>query len=101
MRAVHHHSATATIRLEPLYATDLALMDGVAGVLRGKASETLRGTLRRRGNVFVLYPEQPQERVLEKTETTAPSGAPPPRSAALLMHPKPLARGADVAPHVL
>jgi hypothetical protein len=78
VRAVHHHSATATIRLEPLYATDLELMDGVTGVLRGKAGESLRGTLRRRGNVFVLYPEQPQERVLEKTETTAPSGAPPP-----------------------
>lgn len=78
VRAVHHHSATATIRLEPLYATDLELMDGVTGVLRGKAGESLRGTLRRRGNVFVLHPEQPQARVLEKTETTAPSGAPPP-----------------------
>ena len=71
VRAVQHHSATTTTTLEPLYATDLDLMDGVTGELRGTAGETLRGTLRRRGNVFVLHPEQPQERVLEKTETTS------------------------------
>jgi len=78
VRAVQHHTSTATTTLEPLYATDLELMDGVTGELRGKSGETLRGTLRQRGNVFVLHPERPQEKVLEKTETTAPSGASPP-----------------------
>jgi hypothetical protein len=92
VRAVQHHSATATTTLEPLYATDLELMDGVTGELRRTAGETLRGTLRRQGNVFVLHPEQPQEMVLEKTETTSPAAPQSARRA------KPKAKRPERAP---
>ena len=76
VRAVQHHSSTSTTTLEPLYATDLDVMDGLAGELRGKAGDRLRGTLRRRGNVFVLSPEQPSESVSTKAESTASSPSP-------------------------
>ena len=71
VRSVQHHTATATTTLEPLYATDVELMNGVTGQLRVPSGQTLRGTLRQRGNVFVLDPEQKDERVLEQPDTTS------------------------------
>lgn len=71
VRAVQHHSSTATTTLEPLYATDLDVMDGATGELLRKTGERLRGTLRRRGNVFVLTPEPTQDKVLPKAESAA------------------------------
>jgi hypothetical protein len=69
------HTSGATTTLEPLYAADSVLLDGVTGELRGEAGERLRGTLRRRGNVFALSREQPQEKGLEETKATSPSRA--------------------------
>jgi hypothetical protein len=74
VRAVQHHSSTATTTLEPMYATDLDVMDGVTGELLRKKGERLRGTLRRRGNVFVLSPE-PTEPTQDKVVTKAESAA--------------------------
>lgn len=83
VRSVQHHTATATTTLEPLYATDVELMNGVTGQLRVPSGQTLRGTLRQRGNVFVLLPEQKDERVLEQTDTTStPPPAPQPAKRA-------------------
>lgn len=83
VRSVQHHTATATTTLEPLYATDVELMNGVTGQLRVPSGQTLRGTLRQRGNVFVLDPEQKDERVLEQPDTTStPTPTPPPAKRA-------------------
>lgn len=68
------HAPTATMTLEPLYASDLALLDGATGELRGPSGERLRGTLRRRGAVFELYPEEKQEAV-QKTGNISPSAS--------------------------
>jgi hypothetical protein len=76
VRAVQHHSSTSTTTLEPLYATDLDVMDGLAGELRGKAGDRLRGTLRRRGNVFVLSPEQPPDTMSTTAQSTVSSPSP-------------------------
>jgi hypothetical protein len=81
VRTIAHHTPTAMTTLEPLYATDAELMDGARGELRGKTVGPLRGTLRRQGNAFALHPEQPQQKVLEKTETTSPLASPPARRA--------------------
>jgi hypothetical protein len=81
VRTIAHHTPTAKTTLEPLYATDAELMDGARGELRGKTGESLRGTLRRQGNAFALHPEQPQQKMLEKTETTSPLASPPARRA--------------------
>jgi hypothetical protein len=76
VRAVQHHSSTATTTLEPMYATDLDVMDGVTGELLRKTGGGLRGTLRRRGNVFVLSPEAPQDKVVTKPGSEASRPAP-------------------------
>jgi hypothetical protein len=84
VRTIAHHTPTAITTLEPLYATDAELMDGARGELRGKTGGSLRGTLRRQGDAFALHPEQPQQKVLEKTEkteTTSPLASPPARRA--------------------
>ncbi len=81
VRTVAQHTPTAITMLEPLYATDAESMDGIVGELRGKAGKLLRGTLRRQGNAFALFPEQPQQEVLEKTETKSPVASPPPPAA--------------------
>lgn len=76
VRTIAHHTPTATTKIEPLYATDADLLDGATGELRGKAGEPVRGTLRREGNVFTFYPEQPQGEAVEETETTAVASPP-------------------------
>ena len=81
VRTIAHHTPTAMTTLEPFYATDAELMDGATGELRGKTGGSLRGTLRRQGDAFALHPEQPQQKVLEKTETASPLASPPARRA--------------------
>jgi hypothetical protein len=80
VRTIAHHSHTARTMVEPLYGTDAELMDGARGELRGKTGEPLRGTLRRQGNAFALHPDQAEQKVLEKTETTSPVASQPVRA---------------------
>lgn len=66
-----HDTSTSTTTVEPLYAAELEVLDGVTGELRGKAGERVRGTLRRLGDVFALYPEGSQG----KPKAASPSEA--------------------------
>ena len=81
VRTIAYHTPTARTMVEPLYATDAELIDGATGELRGKTGEPLRGTLRREGNAFALHPEQSQQKVVEKAETTSPEASQPVRRA--------------------
>ena len=92
VRTIAHHSPTAMPTLEPLYGTDAELMDGASGELRVKTGARLRGTLKRQGNAFALHPEQAQQKVLEKTETTPPVVSQPARRA------KPTEKTTETAP---
>jgi hypothetical protein len=47
---------TDRLMIEPLYATDIELLDGASGALHS-AGEVLHGTLQRQGGVFMLTPE--------------------------------------------
>jgi cell envelope opacity-associated protein A len=67
--------STGALMIEPLYATDIELLDGATGELQAEGV-TLRGTLRRTGNSFVLDSEQSRTPVRPKKRPKAPSAVP-------------------------
>ena len=67
--------ATDALMIEPLYATDIELLDGATGELHAQG-QTLRGTLRRNGGVFMFDSAQPRPRVTRKRRETTPSAVP-------------------------
>jgi hypothetical protein len=68
-------TSTNALTIEPLYATDIELLDGATGELHAQG-ETLRGRVRRKGAAFVLVPEQPRTRVKSKKREVAPPAVP-------------------------
>lgn len=73
-------NSTNTVMIEPLYASDIELLDGAKGELHAQG-ETLRGTLRRNGGAFVLAAESPRTRA-EHRETESTSAIPAASTAA-------------------
>jgi len=67
--------STDALTIEPLYATDIELLDGATGELHAQG-ETLRGRVRRKGVAFVLASEQPRTRVKGKKREAAPPAVP-------------------------
>ena len=67
--------STDDLTIEPLYATDIELLDGATGELRAQG-ETLRGRIRRKGVALVFASEQPRARVKGKTREATPSAPP-------------------------
>ena len=67
--------STNALTIEPLYATDIELLDGATGELRARG-ETLRGRVRRKGVAFVLTAEQPRTRLKGKKREMAPPVVP-------------------------
>jgi hypothetical protein len=64
-------TTTGLTALEPLYASDIEVLDGAAGELRAHGADALRGTLRRIGNMFLVHSGAPGE-----VERPAPAFAP-------------------------
>ena len=67
--------STDALTIEPLYATDIELLDGATGELHAQG-ETLRGRVRRKGVAFVLASEQPRTRVKGRKKEVAPPAVP-------------------------
>lgn len=63
--------STDALMIEPMYASDIELLEGATGELHARG-ETVRGTLRRSGDGFVLASEQPRTRVTSQKRKTAP-----------------------------
>ena len=77
--------ATDAVLIEPLYATDIELLDGASGALHAEG-EPVRGTLRRNGGAFVLTSEplgrpRPRRAARKKSETAPPAAPVVPRVA--------------------
>jgi hypothetical protein len=66
---------TNALMIEPLYASDIELLDGVTGELHSQG-ETLRGTLRRNGSAFVLASGPPRTRAARKERPATPVAIP-------------------------
>lgn len=81
--------------IEPLYATDIEILDGATGTLHADG-DALRGTLRRHGGAFVLTSDLPRPRRVarKKTETAPPAAPAGPRVAAVSAPPVAKARKA-------
>ena len=74
---------TDALMIEPLYATDIELLDGATGTLHADG-DVQRGTLRRNGGVFVLTSDEPRPRRVtrRKTQPAPPAVPVVPRVAA-------------------
>ena len=79
---------TDALMIEPMYATDIEILEGATGALHADG-DALRGTLRRNGGAFVLTSDLPRpRRVTRKKTETAPPAAPVGRRVAATSAPR-------------